>query len=260
MRRRVAVTGIGLVAPHGGAPLAVFDALHAGQSAVGLWNEEGAAPAAVARAPFDPAPWFTRLQLAGVDRVSQIAVAAADLARRDAGLDSAARRHRRLRRHRHGRRARRVEAAYRGHYAASACRRCRCRPSCRTRRPPTWRCAFGAARPGADLFGGLRLVGGGDRRRRQGVACGDVDMALAGGSEALLVPGAIRAWQALQTLARVDDDPARACRPFAADRSGLVLGEGAAFLCSKPTTRQLPAAPASMPNLPAAACPATPPT
>ena len=60
---------------------------------------------------------------------------------------------------------------------------------------------------------------------------GEVDIAIAGGAEALLVPGAIAAWSALRTLAPPqDDDVGRSCRPFSRDRSGLVLGEGSAFL------------------------------
>jgi 3-oxoacyl-[acyl-carrier-protein] synthase II len=63
------------------------------------------------------------------------------------------------------------------------------------------------------------------------VACGDVDMAIAGGSEAIVVPGSMMAWQAMQTLAAVDPDaPGTAVKPFDAQRSGFALGEGAAFL------------------------------
>jgi 3-oxoacyl-[acyl-carrier-protein] synthase II len=54
---------------------------------------------------------------------------------------------------------------------------------------------------------------------------------LAGGAEAPLVVGVLRAWDAMRTLATEDaDDPSASCRPFAATRTGLVLGEGAAFV------------------------------
>jgi 3-oxoacyl-[acyl-carrier-protein] synthase II len=60
---------------------------------------------------------------------------------------------------------------------------------------------------------------------------GDVDVAIAGGSEALIVPGVVLAWQAMQTLASFKPgEAASAIRPFASDRSGFCLGEGAAFL------------------------------
>ena len=61
---------------------------------------------------------------------------------------------------------------------------------------------------------------------------GEVDVAIAGGSEALIVPGVVLAWQAMQTLAtlRTRRSSGRAVRPFAADRNGFALGEGAAFL------------------------------
>jgi 3-oxoacyl-[acyl-carrier-protein] synthase II len=81
----VAVTGLGLVAPHGDDPGTVFDALMRGESALGPVLPELPKPAAAATVAFDESRWFTKLQLAGVDRVSQLAVAAADLAMRDAG-------------------------------------------------------------------------------------------------------------------------------------------------------------------------------
>jgi 3-oxoacyl-[acyl-carrier-protein] synthase II len=52
---------------------------------------------------------------------------------------------------------------------------------------------------------------------------------LAGGSEALLTPGSLAAWQALRTLAPADaGDASASCKPFDKRRAGLVLGEGAA--------------------------------
>ncbi len=58
-----------------------------------------------------------------------------------------------------------------------------------------------------------------------------VDTAIAGGGEALLTEGVMKAWDSLQTLAHMDTGkPETSCRPFAADRTGFVLGEGAAAL------------------------------
>ncbi len=60
---------------------------------------------------------------------------------------------------------------------------------------------------------------------------GDAHVMVAGGSEALITPGNLAAWDAMRALAHADAvDPARSCKPFSADRTGLVLGEGAAAL------------------------------
>ena len=70
-------------------------------------------------------------------------------------------------------------------------------------------------------------IGEAFRQIRHGYA----DAMLAGGTEALLNRGTIKAWQAMQTLAKPHADGAHAsCRPFSLDRSGLVLAEGAAML------------------------------
>jgi len=72
---------------------------------------------------------------------------------------------------------------------------------------------------------------------------GEIDIAICGGVEAPLARGTIAAWQALRTLAPPDEaDAARSCRPFAANRAGLVLGEGAAFFVLR-READLPAAP-----------------
>jgi nodulation protein E len=55
----------------------------------------------------------------------------------------------------------------------------------------------------------------------QMIRFGLADVAIAGGTEACLTYGALRAWEAMRVLA---DDT---CRPFSANRRGLVLGEGA---------------------------------
>jgi 3-oxoacyl-[acyl-carrier-protein] synthase II len=225
----VAVTGLGLVAPHGQDHAAVFEALLRGRSALEPVFPELPKPAVAARVAFDESRWFTKLQLAGVDRVSQLAVAAADLAMRDAGAPGE------LDPERIGvyagcgmGGASALEAAYRGG----------------ARVPPLTIPAFMPNAPASQVA---------MRQGAQGpvltysVACasssvaiaeaakavqrGDVDLAIAGGSEALIVPGVVLAWQAMQTLASVEPgEEATAIRPFASDRSGFALGEGAAFL------------------------------
>ena len=63
------------------------------------------------------------------------------------------------------------------------------------------------------------------------IAAGDAKVMLTGGSDAPLCYGVVRAWEALRVVAPGDaDNSMRACRPFSADRAGLVLGEGAAAL------------------------------
>jgi 3-oxoacyl-(acyl-carrier-protein) synthase len=60
---------------------------------------------------------------------------------------------------------------------------------------------------------------------------GYLDIALAGGADAALVPTFMGLWGGLRALAEPDPvDVARSCRPFARDRAGVVLGEGAVFL------------------------------
>ena len=60
---------------------------------------------------------------------------------------------------------------------------------------------------------------------------GVCERAIAGGAESLFNAGPIKAWEALRTLATPDpDNIASSCKPFSKNRSGFVLGEGAAAL------------------------------
>jgi 3-oxoacyl-[acyl-carrier-protein] synthase II len=234
----VAVTGLGAVAPHGDDVNALFAALMRGESALQPVFPELTKPAAAARAPFDESRWFTKLQLAGVDRVSQLAVAAADLALRDAGMAGMAGGAGDVDPERIGvfagcgmGGAAALEAAYRGSSSGS-------------RVPPLTIPAFMPNAPASHVAMRHAVRG---PVLTYSVACasssvaiaeaakavqrGEVDLAIAGGSEALIVPGVVLAWQAMQTLAAfAPGEAATAVRPFAADRSGFALGEGAAFL------------------------------
>ena len=63
------------------------------------------------------------------------------------------------------------------------------------------------------------------------IRAGDTKVILTGGSDATQTYGVARAWEAMRLVAPGEGEAAaQACRPFAADRRGLVLGEGAAAL------------------------------
>ncbi len=63
------------------------------------------------------------------------------------------------------------------------------------------------------------------------VRSGESMIMVTGGSDVPQAYGVARAWEALRVMAPGDSDTApRACRPFSADRRGLVLGEGGAAL------------------------------
>ena len=56
------------------------------------------------------------------------------------------------------------------------------------------------------------------------IRAGRAEVILAGGADASVVVGVFKCWEALRVLSP------DACRPFSADRNGLVLGEGAGVL------------------------------
>ena len=235
---RVAVTGIGLATPLGDTPDQFFDALLRGDSGIALYtastpDESVAVPAA--SCPLRAEDHFTRAELSSLDRVSQLSVLAArrawetaapapDGAERDSagvfwgtGMGG----------------AQTLENSY---LDLLARRRGRVHP---LTVPNTMNNAAAAHIAMRHELGGAALtysvacassaVAIGEAWRR--IRSGECALAVAGGGEALLSFGVIRSWQALQVLARGDAETAhRACRPFASDRDGLVLGEGAGAL------------------------------
>lgn len=232
------VTGIGMMVPHGDDPRQVFAALMRGESAVRVWRGVDAPRVVAATVPFNGDRWFSRLQVVGVDRVSQLAVAAAEAARSDAGLGSAAM----------GLAvdpervgvylgcsiggAAAIDSAYRAIYAEGARVPPLAVPSGMTNAPAA-HVAMRAGVHGPVITYSVACASSAVAiaEAAKSIVVGEIDVAIAGGSESPLVPGVVRAWQAMQTLAVPGDEhPERACKPFATDRSGFALGEGAAFL------------------------------
>ena len=59
---------------------------------------------------------------------------------------------------------------------------------------------------------------------------GDADAMICGGAEAAITPMGVGGFSAMRALSTRNDDPVRASRPFDAERDGFVIGEGAGIL------------------------------
>jgi 3-oxoacyl-[acyl-carrier-protein] synthase II len=245
--RRVAVTGIGVLSPLGNGCDEVFNAARNGRSAVARLTGKAAerlrAPLAAVVA-FDAAEHFDPAKARMLDRVSQLAIVAARCATADAGLDLKA-----------------VDLDRAGVFVGIGM-------GGSTSMDDGYQTLYGE---GSDRIKPLLILMGmhnapaawiGIENGFRGpnltystacsssavaigeawlrVASGSLDLALAGGSEAPLSLGSLKAWEAMHTLAAVDaSDPSASCKPFSADRSGMVLGEGAAVMVLEPWDRAL---------------------
>ena len=235
--RRVAVTGAGVVSPLGNSLEQFHDSLRAGRSGIGRLAPELTERSGVqvgAAVDWNPAGLFKEAEAANLDRVAQFALSAAGQAINASGLLA----DERMPRDRVGVSwgtgmggAHTTEASYKQVYGAGEWRV----------RPLTVVMGMAnAAGSNVAVRHGLRGPFGnystacsssamalGEAMRA--IVSGRADAMVAGGAEALLVPGVLVAWQALRTLAPADaGNPAASCKPFDKRRAGLVLGEGAA--------------------------------
>ncbi|WP_296446174.1 beta-ketoacyl-[acyl-carrier-protein] synthase family protein [Rhodoferax sp. UBA5149] len=240
--RRVAVTGIGVVSPLGNSAAEVYVNAHAGRSAIlrleVSFAHRLAAPLA-ATAHFEGADHFEPPKLRMLDRVSQFAVVAANQALLDARCDGDP-----IDRSRAGvfvgtgmGGSQTSDDGYKTLYGDES------------DRIKPFTVLMGMHNAAAAWIGIEHVLRGpnltystacsssavaiGEAWLR--VASGSIDMAIAGGTEAPLSFGSLKAWEALHTLASIDvDEPSASCKPFSKNRSGMVLGEGAAMLVLEP--------------------------
>jgi 3-oxoacyl-[acyl-carrier-protein] synthase II len=237
-RRRVFVTGLGLASPHGDDLKSVFTRLYAGESAirkVRSGTHEFGTEVLLAPVELDTDGIIPKSQALFMDRVTQLAMVAAhralvtagmlvdDRGPQDAGIYMGC--------GLGG--SQTLQEAYRIYYQRRS----------RKLKPTTVPLVMANAAAG-HISMRYKMIG---PTVTYSIACassaiaigdafhsirdGYLDCALAGGTEAMLNDGSIAAWEVLNVLAKEHPDGAAASsRPFASDRTGFVLGEGAAVL------------------------------
>lgn len=243
---KVLVTGTGAICPLGSSSAAAFAAALAGQSAIGPCPADIARwlpQVLVARVAAEPEALLEK-QYAGLDRATQFALVATSEAMAQSGLNAPVA---------DGRRfgvfvgigfggAQTADSLYSRFFNTLN------DPALAHKNPTVMhplsvpRMMANAAAAALSMRYGLQgqsntysvacassavAIGEATRAIRHGY----LDAAIVVGTEAMLNPGALMAWNALRVMAKPDGvDVARSCRPFSKDRSGFVLGEGAAAL------------------------------
>ena len=238
MSRRVVVTGVGLVSSLGIGTSATWDALCAGRSGIGPITKFDASDFASRIAGevrgFDPLAFVSRKDVKKMDVFIQYAIAAAEFARADAGLEvtpelaprvgvfiasgiggfsTIEREHRALL----DGGPRKISPFF---IPASIINLAAGQVSIRlgAKGPNSATCTACSA--------SAHAVGDAFEAIRRGAA----DVMVAGGSEAAITPLGVGGFAAMRALSTRNDEPTRACRPFDRDRDGFIIGEGAGVL------------------------------
>ncbi|MER7773419.1 beta-ketoacyl-[acyl-carrier-protein] synthase family protein [Streptomyces sp. NPDC096191] len=237
-RTKIVVTGLGETTALGGDVAGTWEAMLSGENGIRLldgeqWTED-MPPMIGGRVRTEPGPGLEHKQRRRLSRSAQLAVTAASEAWGDAGLDNAA--------VRPGRVAVVVSAALGDlHAIIGGWEALRNRGWSRV--PPLtvpMSMGNGAAAAVALLVnaragvhatvnacssGTQALVTAAELIRR-----GEVDVVVAGGTEAPLHPLVLASFGSMRALSKRVDDPASASRPYDAERDGMVLGEGSGIL------------------------------
>jgi len=236
-RRRIVVTGVGAVTPLGNDAESYWDNLIAGKSGAGPITLFDASEYPVTFAcelkDFDPTRWLDRRKARKMDRFSQMIVAAARMAEEDSGLEIE------------------PESERIGVSVATGIGGLESFQDCVTtllqRGPdrvnpqsiPSIIPNMGAAWVSMELGTRGPLTSECTACAASNMAIGEAmdairlgraDVFLAGGTEAGINPVGIAGFGAMRALSRRNDDPARASRPFDAERDGFVMGEAGAII------------------------------
>ena len=240
-RRRVAVTGIGVVSPVGTGVGAFWSSLLAGRSGIGPISsfDASALRARIAGEvlDFDAEEWVDTKDVKRLDRFCHFALAASAQAADDAGFTPAS--------------PERVATTFTSGFGGARTMEEAAMTGVRTgsfsRMSPYFvpavianmaagqialRMGYGgpSACPVSACASSSDAIGWGFRLVRDGYA----DACLAGGAEACVTGSVIAGFGNMRALSTRNDEPERASRPFDGGRDGFVMGEGAAALMLEP--------------------------
>lgn len=234
---RVVVTGIGLITPVGNDTASTWDALVAGRSGIGpITHFDTSAyecPIAGEVRDFDPAAFVDAKLLRRLDRSSVFALAGAQQAIADAGLDMSSEN------------AKRVGVVLgtgmggaqmiveqnevledKGPRRVSPFMTSHMLPDTAT---GLIAIAIGARGPNFGISAACATGGATTGEAAEIIRSGRADVMITGGFEAPLTPIYYAGFHAMKALA-VAEDPTKAVKPFDANRSGFILGEGAGIM------------------------------
>lgn len=237
-KRRVVVTGLGVVCSIGIGKTAFWDALIQGRSGISpittFDTSEFTTKFAGEVRDFNPADFVEHKQAKRMDRTSHFAVACAKMAVADAQIDL----------HANGphRTGVIIGTAMAGHgYILNQSKILMEKGPMRIN-PFTALASFpdacasnisitlGITGPSFALATACSSASDACGYAMQAIQSGELDFILMGGAEASLYPGTLAAFCVARALSTRNDDPQKASRPFSLDRDGFVLGEGAGVL------------------------------
>lgn len=236
--KRVAITGLGVISPVGNRTAVFFSNLMAGTSGVRRMTSDFSSQLSVkiaAESDFYPPDYFSKKQIGALDRVTLMALAAASQAWDDSGITLTEEEKNRagvyLGTGMGGSPS--LDALFVQLYKKAASRvNPLFVPKIMSNAPASHvSIRYGLSGPCLTFSTACSssAVAIGESFRQ--IKAGYCDVMLAGGTECLLTYGSFKSWESLGVLATEDpDDPSASCKPFSKDRSGFVLGEGAALL------------------------------
>lgn len=238
MKRRVVVTGVGLVTPLGTGTEKTWKGLVNGQSGVGpITRFDASAHASQIAAEvkdFDSTQWFEKKQAKNLDLFVQYGVVAAEFAVADSGLEiteelaenvgvitgcgmgglPTIEQYHEVMLNRGPRRItpffipRVIPNMPSGHISMR----------------------FGAKGPNLSLSTACAAGTHGVGEAYRHIAFGDCDVAITGGTESVICNLAVGGFGSMKALSTRNDDPEHASRPFDLDRDGFIISEGAGML------------------------------